>query len=100
MSRDATAARGYPAAVFGAARLVVLAAGADVGQRRLGVALLGRVAERDDPHRAAVLQDGHAADVVLAHDRDRLVDRLVGRDRARVARGDVADRRLGIATVG
>src|SRR4051794_19402780 len=100
MSRDDTAARGYPAAAVRAARSVVRAAGTDLGERGVRVALDGDVADGDDADGLGVLADGHAPDVVLAHDLDRLVERAVRRQRPRVARRDLADLRVGVAAVG
>src|SRR3954451_396984 len=69
----------------------------DVGERRVGVALDGEVAERDDAGRPLVLDDEDAADVLLAHEPDRVVDGLIDGQRRRPHRGGLADaRRVGV----
>src|SRR4051794_19040842 len=56
-----------------ASPLVVARLGGDVGEGRVGIALDGEVADRNDADGTAVLDDRDAPDVLLAHDADRVL---------------------------
>src|SRR3954463_14014270 len=90
-----TMRRGTPRLYTVGPELLVPGRGADVGERRVLVAIDREIPDREDAHRPALGDDGNATHGVLAHEPDRLAHRLVRLHGFEVRAADVGDLDVG-----